>query len=64
MLLFSKKEEFCVVGLITQVNKIIKYTVQGYPVSQEDVELEIESPDVFSVAGELVEMLKYPEKKE
>jgi hypothetical protein len=64
MLLFSKKEEFCVVGLIKQVNKIIKYTVQGYPVSQEDVELEIESPDVFSVAGELVEMLKYPEKKE
>ncbi len=59
-LLFSKKEGFYVVGLITQVNKIIRYTVECYPVSSEDVELEIESPDAFSVTGKLVEMLKYP----
>ena len=50
------------VSVVTDVKKIVNYTVRGYgSEGSEDVELEIESPDTFSATGELLEMVKYPE---
>lgn len=58
------KEEFCVVCTVTHVDRILHYAVKARPISSEEAEIEIESPDTFSVTGELVEMLKYPEFSE
>jgi hypothetical protein len=54
----TKTSDFLVVCKVSDVTKIVNYTVQGYPVSEEEVELEIETPDFFSVNGELIEMVK------
>lgn len=56
---FFEERGFFVVCKITDVQKIVNYTVQGHALGQDEVELEIESPDVFNVKGELVEMVSY-----
>jgi hypothetical protein len=54
------RKEFLVVCLVTDVKKIINYTVMGRSTEgTKEVDLEIESPDTFSVYGELLEMYKY-----
>jgi len=57
-------DEFSVVCRIKDVKKIVNYTVQGHPIGSEEVELEVETPDVFSVNGELVTMVKHPKPAE
>ncbi len=53
------EDYFFVVSKITDVRKIVSYTVRGsVPEGTEDVELDIETPDVFRAEGELVEMVK------
>lgn len=62
LFLSGQQRDFLVVSVVTDVKKIVNYTVRGYgSEGSEDVELEIESPDTFSVTGELLEMVKYPE---
>lgn len=62
LFLSGQQRDFLVVCVVTDVKKIVNFTVRGYSSEEsEDVELEIESPDTFSVIGELLEMVKYPE---
>ena len=50
---------FFVISKIIDVQKIRNYTVEGRTIKDsEDVELEIQSPDIFSVTGELVEIVE------
>jgi hypothetical protein len=54
------QKDFLVVAKITDAKKIVNYTVLA--TSSEGtalVDLEIRSPDTFSVSGELLEMVKY-----
>jgi len=53
------RKEFLVVCLITDVKKIVNYAVMGRSTEgSEEVDLEVKSPDTFSVYGELLEMVK------
>jgi hypothetical protein len=54
------RKDFLVVSKITDVTKIVNYTVLATSSEgSEDVDLEVESPDTFSVYGELLEMVRY-----
>jgi hypothetical protein len=60
--LFQKgiRKDFLVVCLVTDVKKIENYSVMGRSrEGSEDVELDVKSPDTFSVHGKLLEMVKY-----
>ena len=60
--LFQKgiQKDFLVVCLVTDVKKIVNYSVMGRSrEGSEDVELDVKSPDTFSVHGKLLEMVKY-----
>jgi hypothetical protein len=53
-------KDFLVVAQITDVKKIVNYTVLATSSEgTEQVNLEIRSPDTFSVYGELLEAVKY-----
>jgi hypothetical protein len=54
------QKDFLVVAQITDAKKIVNYTVLATSSEgTEQVDLEIRSPDTFSVNGELLEMVKY-----
>ncbi|KPK24422.1 MAG: hypothetical protein AMK69_16160 [Nitrospira bacterium SG8_3] len=60
--LFQKgiQKDFLVVCLVTDVKKIVNYSVIGRTrEGSEDVELDVKSPDTFSVQGKLLQMVKY-----
>jgi hypothetical protein len=60
--LFQKgiQKDFLVVCLVTDIRKIVNYSVMGRSrEGSEDVELDVKSPDTFSVHGKLLEMVKY-----
>lgn len=58
------KPDYFVVCSVTQVNKIAYYAISGYPINSEEAEIKIDFPDMFSVSGELIEMVKFPELTE
>ena len=54
------RKDFLVVCLVTDVKKIVNYTVMAHSTEgSEEIGLEVKSPDTFSVYGELLEMVKY-----
>lgn len=60
--LFQKgiQKDFVVVCAATDIKKIENYSVMGRSrEGSEDVELDVKSPDTFSVHGKLLEMVKY-----
>ncbi|KPK22019.1 MAG: hypothetical protein AMK69_20625 [Nitrospira bacterium SG8_3] len=60
--LFQKgiQKDFLVVCLVTDIRKIVNYSIMGRSrEGSEDVELDVKSPDTFSVHGKLLEMVKY-----
>ena len=60
--LFQKgiQKDFLVVCVVTDIKKIENYSIMGRSrEGSEDVELDVKSPDTFSVHGKLLEMVKY-----
>jgi hypothetical protein len=56
------RKDFLVIARVTDVKKIEHYRVIGRSSEGSDkVDLEIQAPDIFSVQGELVNMVKYSE---
>jgi hypothetical protein len=54
------RKDFLVVCLVTDVKKIVNYTVMGRSSEgSKEVDLEVTSPDTFSVHGKLLEMVRY-----
>jgi hypothetical protein len=54
------RKDYLVVAQVTDVEKIVNYTVLATSSEgTEQVDLEIRSPDTFSVYGELLDMIKY-----
>ncbi len=54
------RKDFLVVCLVTDVKKILNYTVMGLSrEGSKEVELDVKSPDTFSAHGTLLEMVKY-----
>jgi hypothetical protein len=54
------RKDFLVVCLVTDVEKILNYTVMGLRrEGSQDVDLDVKSPDTFSARGTLLEMVKY-----
>jgi len=54
------RKDFLVLCVVTDVAKIVSYSVVGQSSEgSERVDLEIQSPDTFSVKGELLRMVKY-----
>ncbi|MDM8523797.1 hypothetical protein QUF80_10555 [Desulfococcaceae bacterium HSG8] len=45
---------------IKDISKIKKYEISGSPVSEDEVEIEIETPIKFLSSGVLVEAIKLP----
>lgn len=61
LLSWGLQKDFFVVCAISNVNKIVTYSVRGSSFEgSEEVELEIESPDKFSATGKLIELIPYP----
>ena len=59
------QKDFFIVCSIDNVKKVVNYSVQGSSSEgSEDVELEIQFPDTFSVIGKLVEIVHYPQENE
>ncbi|MDY6989690.1 MAG: hypothetical protein SWQ30_16715 [Thermodesulfobacteriota bacterium] len=54
------RKDFLVLCVVTDVAKIVTYSVVGRSSEGSDrVDLEIQSPDTFSAKGELLRMVKY-----
>jgi hypothetical protein len=54
------RKDFLVVCLVTDVKKILSYTVMGLSrEGSKEVDLDVKSPDTFSAHGTLLEMVKY-----
>jgi len=54
------RKDFLVVCLVTDVKKIVNYTVMGRSSEgSKEVDLEVTSPDTFRLHGTLLEMVKY-----
>ena len=54
-------KDYFVICQVSDVKKILNYSVQGYSSrGSEEVELEIESPNTFSVTGRLIKLIDYP----
>jgi hypothetical protein len=54
------RKDFLVVCLVTDVKKILNYSVMGLSrEGSKEVDLDVKSPDTFSANGTLLEMVKY-----
>ena len=54
------RKDFLVVCLVTDVKKILNYSVMGLSTEgSKEVDLDVKSPDTFSAHGTLLEMVKY-----
>ena len=60
---YFRDPDYLIVANIKSVTKTRKYEVSGLPVSEEEVEIEIETPIKFFGTGKLVEAVTISRKE-